>query len=571
MSRIKFSGLTKKLFVIMLLSSINFLYAAVTYENHSPTIIKMTGTQTTVTVDVSESATIYIVAVGEWADAPSASQIKAGLDSLGSSAIGTGSKVLSSSPYYGDVVVTGMTNGQSYDYYMTTEDSSGTLGAVKYLARTSSKIYYQGVTQSDCWDTMSVSSSGISGGTRNFGCSPSVGESSTIYGVHSASAGDTCSSSSGSYSTSNGSADGLYCFATYGQYSGQKYYGYVEKRCGNVARLGWASGWGTSVIIPADSIETACNEQPNIVSLTENDSNPTGTNTQVSFDITFNENVTGVDINDFEVYNVDPSNNYGTPFSPDSISSSSCSPTCTITVTTGSNNGWKTEIYNLNNGTIKDLAGAPISSSGYSFSASYTLDASIVSNDSTSTVTSNSTLSEPSTISTIARNTSNDISILDFTITDPIAGDDGNPTIISNITVDVTGTSTDAQRALMKFILNGPDITDLEGSYDSSTDKITFDLSGSKISVADDSLEVYTISAYFNDNSINNDLSDGTTIILSINASDFTTSGTTSTFASSQSDVNNGAGVAIDILATALFFTTQPSGSVSGSNLTIQL
>ncbi|WP_321468191.1 Ig-like domain-containing protein [Halarcobacter sp.] len=192
------------------------------------------------------------------------------------------------------------------------------------------------------------------------------------------------------------------------------------------------------------------------------------------------------------------------------------------------------------------------------------------SSDATSTLTSSATLSEPNSISTTAINTTNDVSLLDFTITDPVAGDDGNPTIVSTLTVDVTGTSTDTERGLMKFVLNGPDVTDAIGTYDSGTDKITFDLSSTNISITDDSNETYTISAYFSDNTSNNDIIEGHTIILAVNASDLTTTGTTSTFASSQSDVTNGSGVAIDVIATKLNFTTQPAGSVSGSALTTQ-
>jgi hypothetical protein len=185
--------------------------------------------------------------------------------------------------------------------------------------------------------------------------------------------------------------------------------------------------------------------------------------------------------------------------------------------------------------------------------------------DSNATVTSSATLTEPSSIATTAVSGSA-VSLLDFTITDP--GADSAATTVSSFYVAVTGTSTDAERGTMVFLLNGPDATSVQGTYDSATDRITF--SGLSISVADAANEVYTISAYFNDNTSSADITEGNTLILTLNAGNFTVGGSGTQMAASQSNVANGSGVAIDITATQLVFGTAPAGSVSGVALTTQ-
>jgi len=187
--------------------------------------------------------------------------------------------------------------------------------------------------------------------------------------------------------------------------------------------------------------------------------------------------------------------------------------------------------------------------------------------DATSTVTASGTLSEPSTFATTATSSGTATGLLDFTLTD--AGGDGSATTVSAFTVDVTGTTTDAERANMVFLLNGPDATNVVGSYDSGTDSVTF--SGLSLSIADGGNETYTISAYYNDNGSSNDLTEGHTLILAVNAADFTTGSGSSTFAGSQSDVTNGSGAAIDITATKLVYSSVPSGTLtSGSTFATQ-
>lgn len=189
--------------------------------------------------------------------------------------------------------------------------------------------------------------------------------------------------------------------------------------------------------------------------------------------------------------------------------------------------------------------------------------------DATSAVTSSAILSEPSGFATTAVNQGSAASLLDFAITD--AGtSDGFATTVTAITVDVSGTTTDAERGNMVFLLNGPDAANVQGAYNAGTDKITF--SGLNISVADAASETYAVSAYYNDNTSSNDITDGHTLILGVDAdANFTTGNGGSTLAANQAAVTNGAGAAVDVTATRLVYSQSPSGTVaSGIAFTTQ-
>ncbi|WP_239223123.1 DUF4347 domain-containing protein, partial [Comamonas aquatica] len=187
--------------------------------------------------------------------------------------------------------------------------------------------------------------------------------------------------------------------------------------------------------------------------------------------------------------------------------------------------------------------------------------------DATSTVTAGPS-SEATTFSTTATSAASAVSLLDFTITDR-GTSDGSATTVSAFYANVSGTATSSELSQMQFLLSGPDATNVVGTYDSSTGRITF--SGLSLSIADGSSETYTIKAYYNDNTSSNDITDHHTVVLSVNASNFTSVSGGSTFASSQANVTNGSGASIDIAATKLIYSQSPSTSVvSGTNFTTQ-
>ncbi|WP_225086769.1 putative Ig domain-containing protein [Pectobacterium colocasium] len=187
--------------------------------------------------------------------------------------------------------------------------------------------------------------------------------------------------------------------------------------------------------------------------------------------------------------------------------------------------------------------------------------------DATSTVTAGPS-SEATTFSTTATSAASAASLLDFTITDP-GTSDGSATTVSAFYANVSGTATSSELSQMRFLLSGPDATNVVGTYDSSTGRITF--SGLSLSIANSSSETYTIKAYYNDNTSSNDITDHHTVVLSVNANNFTTGSGSSTFAGSQVNVTNGSGASIDVAATKLIYSQSPSTAVvSGINFTTQ-
>ncbi len=170
---------------------------------------------------------------------------------------------------------------------------------------------------------------------------------------------------------------------------------------------------------------------------------------------------------------------------------------------------------------------------------------------------------EPVALSTAADTMGEAVNLFDFTLSDG-GGGDNLAMAVSTVAVHVAGTATDSERAKVTWRLNGPDANNVTGVYNAATDVLTF--SGLNISVADGGSEVYTISGYFNDNT---NLVEKRTYVLSIDGDTDITPGAGSRMGVT-SPVNNGTGSTIEVTATQLAFSTQPTGSVSGSALTTQ-
>lgn len=199
-------------------------------------------------------------------------------------------------------------------------------------------------------------------------------------------------------------------------------------------------------------------------------------------------------------------------------------------------------------------------------SSSETFLVSVLAADATSTLTAGGGVAEPVGIATSIDSDAAAVDVLDFTIHD--AGtSDGLATLVSQVAVNVGGTSTDTERGKITWRLFGPDHPGgVTGTYNAANDAITF--SGLTISVANGGNETYRLNAYFNDNT---GVVDGRTITLSVDGdTDLTVGASDSQMAAGQSPVTNGSGGTIDVVATELRFTTQPAGSVSGLALTTQ-
>lgn len=156
------------------------------------------------------------------------------------------------------------------------------------------------------------------------------------------------------------------------------------------------------------------------------------------------------------------------------------------------------------------------------------------------------------------------VDLFDFTLSDG-GTSDGLPMAVSQVVVNVSGTSTDTERTKITWRLNGPDASNVTGTYSAAADTITFP--GLSISVADGASETYTINAFYNDN---RGLTEDNTIILSVDGDTDLTVESSGTRMAGTSSVHNGTGTTIDVVATQLAFVTQPAGSTSGSALSTQ-
>ena len=130
--------------------------------------------------------------------------------------------------------------------------------------------------------------------------------------------------------------------------------------------------------------------------------------------------------------------------------------------------------------------------------------------DNDGNLTAAADVTEPVGLPTTADTVGEAVDVFDFTISDG-GGGDGLATTISQIVVNVSGTSTDAERSQVTWRLNGPDVSNMTGTYNAGSDTVTF--SGLSISIANGGNETYTVNAYYNDNT---NLTEDHTFILSV-------------------------------------------------------
>jgi hypothetical protein len=173
-------------------------------------------------------------------------------------------------------------------------------------------------------------------------------------------------------------------------------------------------------------------------------------------------------------------------------------------------------------------------------------------------------VAEPVAIPTSVDTVGESLDVFDFTLTDGGTAD-ALALGVSQVVVNVSRTATDAQRSQVTWRLNGPDASNVTGTYSAGADTLTF--SSLSISVADGTSEIYTVNAYFNDNT---SLTDNATVILSVNGdTDLTVLGNGTSMAATTA-VSNGTGTLITVAATKLAYATEPAGSASGVAFTSQ-
>ncbi|WP_020408661.1 tandem-95 repeat protein [Hahella ganghwensis] len=184
--------------------------------------------------------------------------------------------------------------------------------------------------------------------------------------------------------------------------------------------------------------------------------------------------------------------------------------------------------------------------------------------DSDGDLTASGAVTEPVGLDTTVDTVGEAVDVFDFTLSDGGTAD-GLAMTVSQIVVNVSGTSTDTERGNITWRLNGNDVSNVAGVYNAGSDTITF--SGISISVADGGSETYTVNAYYNDNT---GVTEDHTVILSVDGDTDLTVGGSGTSMGATSAVTNGTGTTLDVVTTTLVFTTQPSGSTSGSTLSTQ-
>ena len=186
-----------------------------------------------------------------------------------------------------------------------------------------------------------------------------------------------------------------------------------------------------------------------------------------------------------------------------------------------------------------DLSTLPISSNitAYTFNSDGNLTAS-------------GTVSEPVALPSTATSTSTAVDLFDFALSDASTSDD-LALEISQLVLNTSGTGPFNQ---LTFRLNGPDLSNVVGTYNASTNTLTF--TGLSISIADGQSETYTVNAYYIDNT---NLSENQTLIFSVDGDTDLTVSSTGTQMGSTNPVNNSTGSTIDITATQMVLATAPA------------
>ncbi|MDV7202428.1 Ig-like domain-containing protein [Roseovarius sp. 10] len=496
----------------------------------APSVGSVTSSGFTPSASIDEAGTIYYVVVADGATAPSVAQVTAGQDSTGSVALASDSETVSSAPFSSSFsAVTTLSEFTAYDVYFVAQDNASTPNVQASLAKVDATTLdataptLSSSTPSDDASGIALAdnivltfSESVQAGTGNITISGQTsGGSSDTRAI---AIGDAQVSISGSTVTINPTADLLPSTS----YNVQIASTAIDDLAGNsfagisdTTTLNFDTG---SIASPPTSLSASVASGQMSLSF----SAPSGSGTSP--------------ITEYQ-YQLDGGS---------WVSTSSTSTSINIT---GLTNG---STYSVKVRGVTSI-GPGLESSALSVTIP-TFDANLV---------ASATVSEPVGIGTTVDTVGEAVDLFDFTISD--GGGDGLATTISQIVVNVSGTASDAVRDQITWRLDGPDASNVTGTYNASNDTITF--TGLSISIADGSSETYTINGYFNDNT---NVTEDQTIILSVDGDTDLTVGASGTQFAATTAVNNSTGTTVDVVATTLAVTTQPAGSVSGSALTTQ-
>lgn len=184
--------------------------------------------------------------------------------------------------------------------------------------------------------------------------------------------------------------------------------------------------------------------------------------------------------------------------------------------------------------------------------------------DSDGDLTASATVTEPVNLPYSVDTVGEAIDVFDVTVSDGGTAD-GLALGISEVVVNVSGTSTDTERAKITWRLNGPDVSNAVGTYNGATDTLTF--SGTTVSIADGASEVYTLNAFYNDTS---GITSGRTVILSVDGDTDLTVGASGTQMATTSPVTNGSGsVLVDDVGPTVTSVTVPANGTYNTGQTL--
>ena len=172
--------------------------------------------------------------------------------------------------------------------------------------------------------------------------------------------------------------------------------------------------------------------------------------------------------------------------------------------------------------------------------------------DADGSLIANATISEPIALPTTATTVGAAVNIFDFDIVDGGSAD-GLALAVTQLALHTSGSAGNGEYNKVTWRLNGPDASNVTGSFNAGSSTITF--SGLSISVANGTSETYTVNAYY---SSTGGLQDNDTFILSIDGDTDLTLGAGTTMAVT-TPVTNGSGSILQVTATQLVFTSQPA------------
>ncbi|MCW8347101.1 Ig-like domain-containing protein [Vibrio sp. ZSDZ65] len=95
------------------------------FENVTPSLSSVSNSGASLSIDLDEDGTAYYVVVADASTAPTSSQVKAGQDASGNSALTSGSMITTST--VGLATINGLNDGDKYDVYVVAQDNANNL------------------------------------------------------------------------------------------------------------------------------------------------------------------------------------------------------------------------------------------------------------------------------------------------------------------------------------------------------------------------------------------------------------------------------------------------------------